>query len=62
MIRVLIDMEPTTGALNVRSEAPPPIVFAVVTAAYHELLSTKIRDDLKAERRIVEPPPRSIVS
>ena len=57
MIRVTLEMEPATGTLSIRSDAPPPIVLGVVTAAYHELLSQKVQADLKSQNRIIEIPP-----
>ena len=62
MIRITIEMDPRNASLNIRSDAPPPIVFGVVTAAYHELLSAKIREDVKAENRIIEPKPNGGLS
>ena len=60
MIQVVIEMEEAGGTLNIKAAVPAPIAFAVVTAAYHELLSAKIRDDLKAEQRVQEPDPATV--
>lgn len=54
MIQVVIEMDPQTSALNIKSAAPPLLVFGVIVAAYHEMLSLKIQSDAKtSERRIL---------
>lgn len=55
MIQVVIEMDPQTNELTIRGAAPPPIIFAIVVNAYHELLAAKIRADLTSERRILRP-------
>lgn len=54
MIHVTIEMDPTSGTLNITSSSPPLVALAAVTAAYHELLSKKIQADMKGEQRIIQ--------
>jgi hypothetical protein len=64
MIRVILDFDPRTTALQVTAQdsqnpgaaLPPAVVFAVVNAGFITMLSEKIKGEIKAEdaRRIVE--------
>lgn len=56
--RVVIEMEqsPAGGAaLKIVTQLPDPMALALVNSAYHELLSKKVRADIKAESRIIDP-------
>jgi len=58
MIQIVIEME-ETGLLNIKAQVPPPIVLAVVTAAYHEMLSQKIRADFDSSIRLAQRLPKN---
>ncbi len=58
LFRVVIEMEQTSAggaALKIVTQLPDPIALALVNSAYMELLSKKIRADIKAESRIIDP-------
>ena len=59
MIQVVIQMEEQGGGLTIQAQVPPPIAFAVVTAAYHEMLSQKIRADVDSSIRVVQRLPKN---
>jgi hypothetical protein len=58
MIQVVIEMDETGQGLTIRTAALPLVALAIVTSAYHELLSAKVRNDLKAESRIIDVTPK----
>ena len=56
--RVVIEMEQNPAgqaALKIVTQLPDPMALALVNSAYHELLSKKIRQDIKDESRIIDP-------
>ena len=53
MIQVMIEMDESGTNLRITSAVPPLVALAVVTSAYHELLSQKIRADFDASIRLV---------
>ena len=52
MIQVLIEMDESGTGLNIQTAVPPAVALAVVTSAYHELLSVKIRTDFDTSIRV----------
>jgi hypothetical protein len=52
MIQVMIEMDEGGQNLQIKASVPLPIVLAVVTSAYHELLSQKIRADFDTSVRL----------
>jgi hypothetical protein len=59
MIQIVIEMEENGSMLNIKAQVPPPIVLAVVTAAYHEMLSQKIRADFDSSVRLATRLPKN---
>jgi hypothetical protein len=61
MIRVMIDFDPTSNGLTISAAVadqpamvvPHPVVFAVVNAAFIEMLSQKIKAEIAGAPRIV---------
>lgn len=54
-LRVVLEMSPDGSSLNIRTTLPPPMALAMVHSAYLELVSLKVRTDLKSERRVIDP-------
>ena len=54
-LRVVISMNPDGQSLNINTRLPAPMALAMVHSAYLELVSLKVRTDLKSERRVIDP-------
>jgi hypothetical protein len=52
MIQVLIEMADDGQSLQIKTDAVGPVALAVVTSAYHELLSRKIQADFDSSVRV----------
>ncbi len=53
-IAILVEMDTDTSMLNITAtpEVPNPIVLAIVTSAYHEVLSKKMQIDFDTSIRV----------
>lgn len=52
MIQIVIEMHESGQGLTIKAMVPPPVALAVVTSAYHELLSQKFRMDYDTSIRV----------
>jgi hypothetical protein len=59
MISVLIERDESGQSINIKTQVPPLIALAVVTTAYHELLSKKIQADFDSSVRLATRRPKN---
>ncbi len=60
MIQVVIEMDESGTNLQIKAQVPPIVALAVVTSAYHELLSKKFAADYDHSIRLARSlPPRN---